>query len=55
LFRVPCSIPQAGKYQPQWWAVPMVDALPFGGKMNGSHGGVDGIIYFKTVRKWTPR
>lgn len=35
------------KYQFQWWAVSMVDALPFGGKKKGADGGIDGIIYFK--------
>ncbi|WP_374944857.1 site-specific DNA-methyltransferase [Sphingomonas sp.] len=34
------------KYQFQWWAVSMVDALPFGGKKKGADGGIDGIIYF---------
>ena len=35
------------KYQFQWWAVSMVDALPFGGKKKGADGGIDGLIYFK--------
>ena len=35
------------KYQFQWWAVSMVDPMPFGGKRKGADGGVDGIIYFK--------
>ncbi|WP_240653048.1 DNA methyltransferase [Sphingomonas crocodyli] len=35
------------KYQFQWWAVSMVDAMPFGGKKKGADGGIDGIIYFK--------
>lgn len=34
------------KYQFQWWAVSMVDALPFGGRKKGADGGIDGIIYF---------
>ncbi len=33
------------KYQFQWWAVSMVDAMPFGGKKKGADGGIDGIIY----------
>ncbi len=37
------------KYQFQWWAVSMVDALPFGGKKKGADGGVDGIIYFNDL------
>jgi len=35
------------KYQFQWWAVSMVDALPFGGKKKRADGGIDGLIYFK--------
>lgn len=35
------------KYQFQWWAVSLVDAMPFGGKKKGADGGIDGIIYFK--------
>jgi site-specific DNA-methyltransferase (adenine-specific) len=35
------------KYQFQWWAVSMVDAMPYGGKKKGADGGVDGLIYFK--------
>jgi site-specific DNA-methyltransferase (adenine-specific) len=35
------------KYQFQWWAVSMVDAMPFGGKKKGADGGIDGLIYFK--------
>lgn len=35
------------KYQFQWWAVSMVDAIPFGGKKKGADGGIDGMIYFK--------
>jgi DNA modification methylase len=35
------------KYQFQWWAVSMVDAMPFGGRKKGADGGIDGIIYFR--------
>lgn len=35
------------KYQFQWWAVSMVDAMPFGGRKKGADGEIDGIIYFK--------
>jgi site-specific DNA-methyltransferase (adenine-specific) len=41
------DLAQRDKYQFQWWAVSMVDALPFGGKKKGADGGIDGIIYFK--------
>lgn len=35
------------KYQFQWWAVSLVDAVPFGGKKKGADRGIDGYIYFK--------
>jgi site-specific DNA-methyltransferase (adenine-specific) len=35
------------KYQFQWWALAMVDAVPLDGKKKGADGGVDGLIYFK--------
>lgn len=43
------------KYQFQWWAVSMVDAMPYGGKKKGADGGVDGIIYFKPDGKKTEK
>ena len=43
------------KYQFQWWAVSLVDALPYGGKKKGADGGVDGIIYFKPDGKKTEK
>jgi site-specific DNA-methyltransferase (adenine-specific) len=43
------------KYQFQWWAVSMVDALPFGGKKKGADGGIDGVIYFKPDGKRTEK
>lgn len=43
------------KYQFQWWAVSMVDAMPFGGKKKGADGGVDGVIYFKPDGKRTEK
>lgn len=43
------------KYQFQWWAVSMVDALPYGGKKKGADGGVDGIIWFKPDGKRTEK
>lgn len=35
------------KYQFQWWAVSMVDAMPYGGRRKGADGGIDGLIWFK--------
>jgi site-specific DNA-methyltransferase (adenine-specific) len=41
------DLAERDKYQFQWWAVSLVDALPYGGKKKGADGGVDGVIYFK--------
>ncbi|WP_425229278.1 DNA methyltransferase [Sphingomonas sp.] len=43
------------KYQFQWWAVSMVDAMPYGGRKKGADGGVDGVIYFKPDGKRTEK
>jgi DNA modification methylase len=34
------------KYQFQWWAVSLVNAVPFGGRKKGADSGIDGLIYF---------
>ena len=39
------------KYQFQWWAVSLVDAVPFGAKKKGADGGVDGHIFFRSGAK----
>lgn len=49
------DLAQRDKYQFQWWAVSMVEALPFGGKKKGADGGIDGIIYFKPDGKRTEK
>ena len=43
------------KYQFQWWAVSMVDAMPYAGRRKGADGGIDGIIYFKPDGRRTER
>lgn len=43
------------KYQFQWWAVSLVNAVPFGGKKKGADSGIDGIIYFKPDAKQTEK
>jgi len=43
------------KYQFQWWAVSLVDAVPYAGKKKGADGGIDGLIYFKPDGKTTER
>ena len=43
------------KYQFQWWAVSLVNAVPFGGKKKGADTGIDGLIYFKPEGKATEK
>ncbi len=43
------------KYQFQWWAVSLVNAVPFGGKKKGADSGIDGFIYFKPEGKTTEK
>jgi site-specific DNA-methyltransferase (adenine-specific) len=43
------------KYQFQWWAVSLVDAVPYGNKKKGADGGIDGYIYFKPDGKTTEK
>lgn len=43
------------KYQFQWWAVSLVDAVPYGAKKKGADSGIDGLIYFKPDGKTTEK
>jgi hypothetical protein len=43
------------KYQFQWWAVSLVNAVPFAGKKKGADSGIDGLIYFKPDGKTTEK
>ncbi len=43
------------KYQFQWWAGSLVDAVPYGGKKKGADSGIDGLIYFKADSKTTEK
>ena len=43
------------QYQFQWWAVSLVNAVPYGGKKKGADGGIDGFIYFKPDGKTTEK
>ena len=45
----------ADKYQFQWWAVSLVNAVPYGGKKKGADSGIDGFIYFKPDGKTTEK
>ena len=49
------ALAAADKYQFQWWAVSLVDAVPYGGKKKGADSGIDGLIYFKPDGKTTER
>jgi site-specific DNA-methyltransferase (adenine-specific) len=42
-------------YQFQWWAVSLVNAVPYGGQKKGADGGIDGFIYFKPDGKTTEK
>ncbi len=45
----------ADKYQFQFWALSMIDAVPYRGGKKGGDGGVDGYIYFKPDGKITEK
>jgi site-specific DNA-methyltransferase (adenine-specific) len=49
------ALAQADKYEFQWWAVSLVNAVPFGGKKKGADSGIDGHIYFKPDGKTTEK
>jgi site-specific DNA-methyltransferase (adenine-specific) len=50
-----CALAEFDKYQFQWWAVSLVNAVPVGGKKKGADHGIDGVIYFKPDGKKTER
>lgn len=43
------------KYQFQWWAVSLVNAVPYGGKKKSADSGIDGHIYFQPDGKTTEK
>jgi site-specific DNA-methyltransferase (adenine-specific) len=49
------ALAEQDKYQFQWWAVSLVNAVPFGGKRKGADSGIDGLIYFKPEGKTTEK
>lgn len=49
------ALAEADKYQFQWWAVSLVDAVPYAGKKKGADSGIDGVIYFKPEAKQTEK
>jgi site-specific DNA-methyltransferase (adenine-specific) len=44
-----------GPYQFQWWAVSLINAVPYGGKKRGADSGIDGFVYFKPDGKTTEK
>jgi site-specific DNA-methyltransferase (adenine-specific) len=49
------ALAQADKYEFQWWAVSLVNAVPYGGKKKGADSGIDGHIYFKPDGRTTEK
>jgi site-specific DNA-methyltransferase (adenine-specific) len=49
------ALAEQDKYQFQWWAVSLVNAIPYGGKKKGADTGIDGLIYFKPEGKTTEK
>jgi site-specific DNA-methyltransferase (adenine-specific) len=49
------DLAERDKYQFQWWAVSLVNAVPFAGKKKGADSGIDGLIYFKPDGKTTEK
>jgi DNA methylase/Restriction endonuclease len=41
------------KFQFQWWAVTLINAVPYGGKKKGADSGIDGCYYCKPDGKKT--
>lgn len=49
------ALAAADKYQFQWWAVSLLNAVPYGGQKKGADSGIDGFIYFKPDGKTTEK
>jgi site-specific DNA-methyltransferase (adenine-specific) len=49
------ALAEQDKYQFQWWAVSLVDAVPYGGRKKGADSGIDGFIYFKPDGRTTEK
>ena len=49
------ALAEQDKYQFQWWAVSLVEAVPCGGKKKGADSGIDGFIYFKPDGRTTEK
>jgi adenine specific DNA methylase Mod len=49
------DLAQRDKYQFQWWAVSLVDAVPYGGKKRGADSGIDGWRYMASGKNSVAR
>jgi Restriction endonuclease len=49
------ALAAADKYQFQWWAVSLIDAVPYAAKKKGADTGIDGLIYFEPDGKITEK
>jgi len=49
------ALAEQDKYQFQWWAVSLINAVPYGGKKKGADSGIDGFVYFKPDGKTTEK
>jgi SAM-dependent methyltransferase len=47
------NLAQRDKFQFQWWAVTLINAVPYGGKKKGADSGIDGYFYCKPDGKKT--
>jgi adenine specific DNA methylase Mod len=47
------NLAKRDKYQFQWWAVMLINAVPYGGKKKGADSGIDGYYYCKPDGKKT--
>jgi site-specific DNA-methyltransferase (adenine-specific) len=49
------ALSERDRYQFQWWAISLVNAIPYGGKKKGADSGIDGVIYFKPDGRTTEK
>jgi site-specific DNA-methyltransferase (adenine-specific) len=49
------ELAEQDKHQFQWWAVSLINAVPYGGKKKGADSGIDGFVYFKPDGKTTEK
>lgn len=52
-FEAAVDLATRDKFQFQWWAVTLVNAVPYGGKKKGADSGIDGYYYCKPDGKQT--